>query len=125
MFFESNSVFNFGNDTFVPTIPTGCGPTGCDFGLAIGTAGTSQDDIQTTTFVLSHLTEALTVDVLAYQGLRSTSQFHQQRWIAGRLHRLLEACGSRDRDSGTFERDHDDAGPGGIDRRRSKSIQQD
>lgn len=30
MFFESNSVFNFGNDTFVPTIPTACGPGGID-----------------------------------------------------------------------------------------------
>ena len=38
---EANSVFDFGNGTFVPTIPTACGPTGCDFGLEIGSAGTA------------------------------------------------------------------------------------
>jgi hypothetical protein len=64
---EANPVFDFGNGTFVPTIPTACGPTGCDFGLEIGSAGTAPDNIQTITFVLSHLTEALTVDVLANQ----------------------------------------------------------
>ena len=65
--FEANSVFNFGDGTFVPTIPTSCGATGCDFGFEIGTAGTSPDNFQTTTFVLSHLTEVLTVDILADQ----------------------------------------------------------
>lgn len=64
---EANSVFDFGDGTFVPTIPTACGPTRCDFGFEIGTAGTSPDNIQTTIFVLSHLTEVLTVDVLADQ----------------------------------------------------------
>jgi hypothetical protein len=64
---EANSVFDFADGTFVPTIPSSCGSTGCDFGLEIGTAGTSPDNIQTTTFVLSHLTEVLTVDILADQ----------------------------------------------------------
>jgi len=63
--FVANSVHQLGAGTQVPNSFPGCGWHGCDFGVAIGTFGIEADDIQTVTFVLSHSTMDLTVDLLA------------------------------------------------------------
>lgn len=69
--FDANGVSDLGNGANM----NGGGRGSFDVGVEIGTQGMSRDDIQTTTFTLSHDTEALTLDMIAGQtfGVRITS----------------------------------------------------
>lgn len=69
--FDANGVSDLGNGVNM----NGGGRGGYDVGVEIGTQGMSRDDIQTTTFTLSHDSEALTLDLIAGQtfGVRLTS----------------------------------------------------
>ncbi len=69
--FDANAVSDLGNGANM----NGGGRGSFDVGIEIGTQGMSGDDIQTTTFMLSHDTEALTLDMIAGQtfGVRITS----------------------------------------------------
>jgi len=68
---DANGVSGLGNGTSM----NGAGRGSYDVGVEIGTQGMSGDDIQTTTFTLSHDTEALTLDLISGQtfGVRLTS----------------------------------------------------
>jgi len=69
--FDANAVSNLGNGANM----NGGGRGAFDVGVEIGTQGMSRDDIQTTTFTLSHDTETLTLDLISGQtfGVRLTS----------------------------------------------------
>jgi hypothetical protein len=57
--FEAASVVNLGQGVNV----NGDGDCPCDIGVRIGSPGMGRDDIQLTSFVLTHETEALTLDL--------------------------------------------------------------
>ncbi len=65
--FSANSVSNLGNGTRVGTINEACSGGGCDFGVEIGVLGFRSPVIQSLTFVLSHISEDLTVALFADQ----------------------------------------------------------
>lgn len=69
--FAADAVSDLGNGTNM----NGGGRGSFDVGVEIGTQGMSRDDIQTTTFTLSHDTETLSLDMIAGQtfGVRITS----------------------------------------------------
>lgn len=69
--FVANGVSDLGNGANM----NGGGRGSFDVGVEIGTQGMSGDDIQSTTFTLSHDTEALTLDLISGQtfGVRITS----------------------------------------------------
>ncbi|MBW2316904.1 MAG: PEP-CTERM sorting domain-containing protein [Deltaproteobacteria bacterium] len=69
--FAASSVIDLGQGANVQ----GDGPCPCDIGVAFGSPGMGRDDIQTTTFVLSHATESLTLALFAEQTVmvRATS----------------------------------------------------
>lgn len=60
---EADSVVDLGNGATVAGVKTGP----FDVGIEIGTAGMAKDDLQSTSFVLSHDSQALTLDDLALQ----------------------------------------------------------
>ncbi|MBW2446560.1 MAG: hypothetical protein JRG83_11600 [Deltaproteobacteria bacterium] len=69
--FAASSVIDLGQGTNV----NGNGPCPCDLGVEFGTPGIGSDDIQLTTFVLSHTTENLTLALFEGEAImvRATS----------------------------------------------------
>jgi hypothetical protein len=63
--FAANLVNDVGTGSGVTNISSPCL---CDFGVGFGIAGSQGDDLQSVTFVLSHVTEGLTIDLFADQG---------------------------------------------------------
>lgn len=63
--FDVNNVAEVGIGTGVSIVGSPCL---CDFGVEIGSASVGGDDFQSVTFVLSHITEDLTIDLFADQG---------------------------------------------------------
>lgn len=70
--FDVDDVINLGGGN---NLNGGGTPCPCDFGVEIGTSGMGADDIQSTTFTLSHVSEALTIALFTEQefGVRATS----------------------------------------------------
>ena len=70
--FSANNVINLGQGT---NLIGGGTPCFCDIGIEFGSPGIGEDDLQSITFTLSHVSQTLDVSLLADQafGVRATS----------------------------------------------------